>query len=203
MLYFDLPPNDLLRILLIKDKVLYKVSKSFLKLYMKMLDDINAGDINPDMYFNLLPTYTHKIPDEVINSGNDSVVVINGGTCNYYDESRNLLTNINNSMTGIYLCRSYSNHALYVFCLICKYKGSYMILELYHTERHSKLIMYIKKSWKKLISIYTGSKDHPIEEYNLIDCLYENNDYDINMIKYNVLRKLEYLKVFIKLSLLL
>jgi len=204
MLYFDILPEDLLRILLIKDKILYKVSKSFLKLYMKMLEDLSTNDINPDMYFRLLDVNEHKIPQRLIDRSNELYhYIING---NYESLSgrdiKNILIDIDRSVEKVYYYYyRYVFEESYLFIYLCKTGGSYTLIEYQGFRSTGCMIIYFGRSWKSLVDSYKDYKRmHIIREY-IFNYMLRDNGYDINYISSSLNRNIEYFTTFLKLSL--
>ena len=204
MLYFDLLPEDLLRLLLIQDKTLYKVSKSFLKLYMKMLEDLSTNDINPDMYFQLLHIENHKIPWMVVRTSDVlSFVVFNGeekpmsGKC-----IGNMLIDINQSVSKVYYYyhRYDEYYRVHVFCYICKVNDSYMIIERFNYRDWGRMSIYVEKSWKLLVDIYKILEHKKLVKGNIFNYLFINNGYNINYIESSLNKFIDYLITFIELS---
>ena len=207
MSYFDLLPDDLLIIFLIENKLLYKVSKSFLTLYMKMLDALKSCDINPDIYFQLLNVDKYKIPQQIVDASNKSnicsFVIVNGK----YEiltgkDTKNMLTSVNQSVNKVYFYRydhidEYPKHN---FTYICKSKDLYTLIEHYDCEKWNKLTIYTGKSWRLLIDSYCKhAHGDQIFKGNIFSYLLFVNGYNIKLIRSNLSRNIEYFITFTRL----
>jgi hypothetical protein len=171
---------------------------------MKMLEGLSSGNVNPDMYFELLDVEKYKIPQKVIQISDELPYVSINDNRQWLGEGciKNMLIDINQSVTRVYsYWYGYSDaYVAYIFYYICKTKDSYILIEYKYDKWPIDVSICKGKSWKSLMDFYESPKHNRIIRANLFYRLLINNDYDTDLIG-PLDRAIEHFTTFIKLSL--
>ena len=168
-----------------------------------MLEGLRLGDINPDMYFQ--PLSDRKIPQKVIHTPVLVRNIVINGERRWLDteDIRDMLMDINQSITTLYsYCYIYSNiYRARIFYCMCKVRNSYVLIVHENNGYWADMSICIEKSWASLVETYEGPDVRHVIRENLFNYLLIDNEYDTDLIESRLKRIIEYLTMYVKLSL--